>query len=469
MRIGVPRFPWRSGARRRPSQAGVAAGVAWLLGSAVACTSIVDWSVGAGIGAPCSSDEQCQGSSCIDDICASPCEPDGSCPGGTVCADRVCQVPSSVAFLLPGPVGQEDLSYSFELARQELEISLRYVSTSLEDELFLSSEAATAAQSAIASGHGVVVGARPAYGPAFAELADQNPEVSVLVHGARVTRPNLVAFDVRAYQGTYLAGIAAARKTSSRRLCFVASAVTPSVVARVNGFVIGARSVDPSIVVEVSWIGDWHDTQPPVNGQTRERLETLAMLGRGCDVVAHSLDNNIPVSTVGQQAPPGVFVIGANVETACELAPGRCLGTLVFRWAPILEELVDDAHRARLTGGRRIYGIRVSDTDSPMSFRVPSNLVGAQSISAELDAVRAQLATEQGVGSVFDGPLRSTGQCEALSGDSICVAEGERVAEGELADMCWLVDGAIAFDASLTLDVPALVPAEGDCVPPDEG
>jgi basic membrane protein A and related proteins len=225
-------------------------------------------------------------------------------------------------------VGQEDLSYSFELARQELELALRYVSTSLEDELFLSSEAATAAQSAIASGHGVVVGARPAYGAAFAELADQNPDVSVLVHGARVTRPNLVSFDVRAYQGTYLAGIAAARKTTTRRLCFVASAITPSVVARVNGFVIGARSVDPSIVVEVSWIGDWHDTEPPVNGQTRERVETLAMLGRGCDVVAHSLDNNIPVSTVGQLAPPGVYVIGANVETACELAPGRCLGSL---------------------------------------------------------------------------------------------------------------------------------------------
>jgi len=455
--------------RRRPRRSGAAVGLAWLLGGAAACTSIVDWDLGAGIGAPCSSDDQCQGSSCIDDICASPCEPDGSCPRGTVCADRVCQVPTSVAFLVPGPVGQEDLSYSFELARQELELALRYVSTSLEDELFLSSEAATAAQSAIADGHGVIVGARPAYAAAFAELADQNPDVSLLVHGAAITRPNLVSFDVRAYQGTYLAGIAAARKTSSRRLCFVASAVTPSVVARVNGFVIGARSVDPSIVVEVVWIGDWHDTQPPVNGQTRERTETLAMLGRGCDVVAHSLDNNIPVSAVGQLATPGVFAIGANVATACELAPGRCIGSLVYRWSPILEELVDDAHRARLAGGRRLYGFRVSDTDSPMSFRVPSNLVGAQSISAELDAVRAELASEQGVGSVFQGPLRSTGQCEAAQGDGVCVADGERLGDGQLESMCWLVEGAIAYDTSLAQDVPALVPPSGDCAPPDGG
>lgn len=469
MRTRTARSRWNVGGRARPSRVGLIVGVAWSIGGAAACTSIVDWSVGAGIGAPCSTDEQCQGSSCIDELCASPCEPDGSCPGGTVCADRLCQVPLSVAFLVPGPVGQEDLSFSFEVARQELELGLRYVSTSLTDELFLSSEAATAAQSAITSGHRVVVGARPAYGPAFAELADQNPDISVLVHGARVTRPNLVSFDVRAYQGTYLAGIAAARKTTSRRLCFVASAVTPSVVARVNGFVLGAHSVDPSIVVEVSWIGDWHDTLPPVNGQTRERVETLAMLGRGCDVVAHSLDNNIPVSTVGQLALPGVFAIGANVDSACELAPGRCLGSLVYRWSPILAELVDDAHRARLVGGRRAYGIRVSDTDSPMSFPVPSNLVGAQSISAELDAARAVLASEQGVGSIFDGPLRSTGQCEAVEASSLCVADGERLDEAGLSEMCWLVEGAVSFDATLAQDVPALVPAEGDCVPPDDG
>jgi hypothetical protein len=87
---------------------GVAVALAWLLGErGTACTSIVDWNVGAGIGAPCSSDEQCQGSSCIDDICASPCEPDGTCPGGTVCAERLCQVPSSVAFFLPGQWGRK--------------------------------------------------------------------------------------------------------------------------------------------------------------------------------------------------------------------------------------------------------------------------------------------------------------------------------------------------------------------------
>jgi hypothetical protein len=88
---------------------------------------------------------------------------------------------------------------------------------------------------------------------------------------------------------------------------------------------------------------------------------------------------------------------------------------------------------------------------------------------SELDAVRAELATEQGVGSIFDGPLRSTGQCEDRRRCTICVAAGERLGEGALENMCWLVEGAIAFDATLGEDVPALVPPEGDCVPLDEG
>jgi basic membrane lipoprotein Med (substrate-binding protein (PBP1-ABC) superfamily) len=437
------------------------AALAWLLLGA-GCTSLVDWGLGAGLGASCSSDEQCQGSSCIDGLCTSICDPE-PCPSGSVCASGLCRVPVDATFVLPGPVGQEDLSYSFELARQELATSLGYLTTRLEDDLFLASDAVARADAAIADGSDVVVVARPAHAQAFVELADRHPDVAVFAHGATSSRPNLVGFDVRAYQGTYLAGVAAARKTTTKRLCFIASTVTPSVIARVNGFVLGARTVDAAAVVEVAFLGDWHDTLPPVNGQTRERTLTLEMMGRGCDVVAHALDNNIPVGTVGQTAMPGVFVIAANVEDACTLAPGRCIGSLVYRWSPILEELVEQAARGSLDGGLRLYGIRTSDADSPMSFRVPSNLIGAQSIAAELDALRGVLASEDGVGSVFDGPIRSTGQCEEAIGSEPCVPEGERLSAAGLASMCWLVEGAVTYDASSGADVPALVPKEGDC------
>lgn len=429
--------------------------------AAASCSIAIDPDVGSGLGAPCDSDEECQASSCIDGLCAVACGADTGCPGGTTCASGSCQLPLGVVFLYPYDVDQDETSRSFDQSRDALEAELGYVRTEGAVVGPLASEAVTRAE-LVDAGQQVIVSTSAQHAQAFEEFAADNPELTVVALGGRASGPNYVPFDVRTYQAYYLAGLAAGEYSSTRYVGMIASVVTPKIVAAVNAFALGAQAARPEpITVYLRWLGEPHDTQPKVNGETRERRYTDDLIGRGADVIAHTLDNSIPLYTVADRIAQGstLYGIGANVPEACSALPaGRCLGTTWFNWAPLLAGVLEGAHRFELDP-RPIYaGIEVSNADSPIGFTVGEGLQGGTSLAAELDAARALLASEEGVGSIFDGPIRSTGQCEAETGQPMCVAEGERLSDEGLRTMCWLVEGIVDETGAV-----AMVPNEGDC------
>jgi basic membrane lipoprotein Med (substrate-binding protein (PBP1-ABC) superfamily) len=427
-----------------------------------ACENFVSSEVGEGIGAPCQRDSQCQASTCMDGICAIPC-PD-KCPSGTLCASGICQLPLNAGFMYPGFVMSEDYSSSFDRGRDAAKDSLPYSSLSFAENITLGSEANDAATSFLKQGRNVIVGASSIYGPMLSDFADQNPDATVLVAFSRVTRENLIDFETRTYEAYYLAGVAAATKSTSGRLGMIGSTYSPPTVASINGFALGAQSVNPAAIVELKWIGRPHDPDPPVGGKTKERIFTEQLIADGCDVIAHTLDNNIPVAVVSQLKPPNVLAIGANLNDACTIDPAVCLGAVYYNWGPFLTELLDEAHKDDLPdNGRVIEGIQVSTADSPIGFAVNDQIIGATALKQQLDPILMGLASDQGVGRVFDGPIASTGQCEAATMQPTCVEPGDRLSEQDLEQMCWLVQGVVSHDTGT--DMPATVPEEDDCAP----
>ncbi|OUL72391.1 BMP family ABC transporter substrate-binding protein, partial [Paraburkholderia hospita] len=65
---------------------------------------------------------------------------------------------------------------------------------------------------------------------------------------------NFGTYDVRMYQGAYLAGVAAGYVTKTNTLGFVASVPIPEVVRNINAYTLGARSVNPKVHTKVIWI-----------------------------------------------------------------------------------------------------------------------------------------------------------------------------------------------------------------------
>lgn len=423
------------------------------------CTVVIDVDVGAGIGATCQRDDQCQGSSCLDGICTRRCADDAGCPGGTACANGICELPMRAGFSYRFPIGQDELAQAFDLARTGAEQELGYLVTEVREDSASGGEAVAAASEMVDAGASVVVNTATTQNADFIRFAEENAAVTVVAFQSPEVRPNLVSFDARSYQAYFLAGYAAGKHTAGR-IGIIGSVVNPSIVASINGFALGAqraRGAQP-LVVEVKWIGDWHDLEPPVMSETRERRYTRELVMNGADVVAHTLDNNAAVFTIADLVAEGMTnlrAIASLSPTACDAVPGTaCLGSAYVQFTPLFTRILTEIHREELGGGFVLEGISGNVAESVVGFAAGPAL-GAQ-YTAEIDQLRQDIVSDPGVSPVFDGPINSAA-CSAQSGQTPCVAMGERLSDDGLASMCWFVDGIVE---NAGMDVPAVVPAE---------
>lgn len=441
---------------------GALAGVGLFLAS---CTLLVDPQPGAGIGATCVTSDQCQGSSCIDGLCSLYCGDSNQCPGGTRCASGSCQLPAKALLLLASSTELDLTGEAFAVGLSDAADALGYLDGDTLEDVGVASEAFPAAATALGTGHQetLIVGSS-SLASGVGDFAASHEDLTILAYQAPPSEaaPNVVSFDTRTYQAYYLAGYAAARFATPARMGFVGGRVSPSTVASVNAFLLGARRVDPSIVLEVALLNEPHDTAPKVNGESRERRETKALIERGATVIATNVDNNIPVLTVRDQNEDqgaNVFAVGANLRDACEplSTSARCVGSTYFQFGPLLASMLGTLHRQSLLSPRILEPIRLSEADTAFGFSVGPT-VGTQ-LTGEVDAIRAELAGGSGVGLVFAGPITSTGQCEAEIGESPCIQAGATLDDDGLAAMCWFVDGIIDEGGA-----PMAVPALGECI-----
>lgn len=433
-----------------------------------ACQGLVDVDLGAGIGATCATNDECQGSSCLDGICTVRCADDAGCPGGTVCAREICELPLQIGYVYPFPVSQDELAQSIDLGRIGVEAELAYVTSVAVEDKPLAADAADAALDLVSQGTTVLVATSSAQATAFAALSAANPDVNVLVVDSPTATGQLTSVQPRIYQAYHLAGFAAARRSSTRRLGFIGSVATPSVIARINAFALGARrALEPegqTATIEVRWMGDWHDTGAPVENETKEVRDTRELLLAGADVIAHTLDNNIPLTSLpyildkdeNDMLTEG-FAIAANLPAGCEgSAAPRCVGSAYYNWTPILSQAFRTIQRDEALAGFLRMGVAVTEAESAVGFRVGA--AAPAGVDAEIDAVRAELLNEEGVGPIFDGPISSV-LCSQQEERTPCVAEGERLSEQELARMCWYIDDVGLVERAGGTDVPAVVPA----------
>lgn len=426
-----------------------------------ACQSLVEVDLGAGIGATCSVDDECQGSSCLDGICSRRCGDNAGCPGGTECSVGICELPLNVGYVYPFPLADDDLAKSFDLGRIGVEAELGNVSSTAIENKPLAQDATDAALDLIAQGHTVIVASSSTQAAAFAALTQQAPDANIITFDSFVANEDVTSLQPRIYQAYYLAGFAAARTSTTKRLGMIGSVITPSIVARINAFALGARRAlegqPMQATIEVKWVGEWHDTTAPVNGERKEFRFTRELIQNGADVIAHTLDSNIPLYALPKLAEEMVFgkVVAANLPAACEgdLA-ASCVGSAYFNWTPMFRASFHAIQREE-GGGFLRMGLATTEAASAVGFRVGDGAVAG--VESELEPIRAKLAGESGVGSVFAGPITSA-ICSGQTNQTPCVAQGDTLDEDGLARMCWFIDGVGLVERPQGIDMPAVVP-----------
>lgn len=269
-------------------------------------------------------------------------------------------------------------------------------------------------------GFNIIVGTTYGYSAPIAEAAKAYPNVAFLNASGTTNGANLESFYARTYQGWYLAGIAAADATKTKKIGMLAGFPVGVVNWDINAFAQGARSVDPSIQTVAVFTNSWWD--PVKEGQVSE-----AILDQKADVVATDLS---AASALDAAEKRDAKSFGYQIDMS-GAAPKGIQTSVIFRWerylVPTIKEIMDGKWQPEEYGAFEGLASGVVDL-APFGPSV------SDATKAKIEA--AKKAIIEGKLDPFQGPLNKQ------DGTPV-VKAGEKVDDGALWNMNYFVEGIV--------------------------
>ena len=452
-----------------------------LLGILVGCTAIVDAEIAPkGIGATCKSTTACQGGTCsADGLCVSACTTDGDCPTTTACFAGQCQKPLKVGTMWVGvSSGGEGWTLTHDEGMQYVQTKLPYVTWVKKENIVSDADIAKTIDDFVKQGVQVVIANSFSQREATLKKADEYPNVKFLVaQSYKSNGKNADSFAGHGEQAWWVAGKVAGSKTlgsTTHRLGYIGSFITPESVRHISAFYLGAKAVDPQATLEVQWMGFWSDVSggpqfkymPPPGApdagkeQTYfyEQLLTRRLIDHGAVVIGHGADNQRPVKLIEDLGIPNVWSVSndnANAYKALAAQPNgellptgaplkSCLGSPYWNWGPLYVDILKQVHNGTW--------VPTASRNDPMTADPETSVVGFHLnpiVGVDDPAVRGFFndIASKGWQSIYNGPYPTTGQRDK-DGDGTLdpdqnVSAGDTLTEGEYSRMCWFPTGIV--------------------------
>ena len=261
---------------------------------------------------------------------------------------------------------------------------------------------ANAVDTLVASDCNIIFAISFGYMQAVADKAEEYPNV-IFSHatGYKSNETNFNNYFGRIYQARYLAGIAAGLKsleTGNNNIGYVSAYGTEyaETCSGINGFTLGAQSVNPNAKVYVKELGTWAD-EVNESAFAKELIQTY-----NCGVISQHCDSAQP-QIAAQDA--GVFGCGYNSDMTAD-APKAHLTAAIWNWNVYYHTAIqaamdcngDASQFVSKMGGSAYYGgLKENFVDvSPLNEATVA--AGTQSA---IDAVRELIVS--GAWDVFSG------------------------------------------------------------------
>ena len=290
------------------------------------------------------------------------------------------------------------------------------VEINIIDNVFQPQDAERVFRSFATSGHQLIFGTSFSHNVPIARAAPQFPTVAFDCCSGSRTLGNLGAFEARYHEGSYIAGIAAAKTSRSGKLGFVGGYPIPDIVGPANAFLLGAQSVRPQTTCSIIFMNSWEDPG-------KEKDATLALAAQGCDVIAAMVDSPVAAQTAEQK---GIWAIGYASDVR-KYAPTRLLTSLILDWSSIYVQDARDVLAGTWKPQSRWFGLKEG---------VVKLLSYADSVAAETRALAAksEAAIKAGTLQPFAGEIRD-------QAGTVRVRAGTALTESEVRSINWLVAG----------------------------
>ena len=153
-------------------------------------------------------------------------------------------------------------------------------------------------------------------------VSAQYPKTVFIVTSGSRAQGNVAPLIFKLEDASYLAGMVAGGLTRSNILGFVGGIELPPIKAAYEGWVNGAKAVNPRVQSREIYLNSFDDA-------AAGREAALALIRVGADMFHHNADAAALGVFQAAKESPGVYVFGANADQS-SLAPGRVLGSAVI-------------------------------------------------------------------------------------------------------------------------------------------
>ena len=190
------------------------------------------------------------------------------------------------------------------------------------------------------------------------------------------------------YEGRYLAGVAAGMKLNEikeagklkgdvPKMGYVGAFTYAEVVSGYTSFYLGAKSVCPDVVMDVTFTGSWYD-------ETAEKEGANKLIQGGCDLISQHADSMGAPTACEEAGIPDVSYNGSTKSAA----PNTYIISSRINWSPYYEFVVN-----AVKNGEEIPADWTGTIDTgSVELTELNDAVAAEGTAEKLEEVKAGLA-----------------------------------------------------------------------------
>ena len=330
-------------------------------------------------------------------------EPAAAAPAAAPAAAAPAADPLKVAFVYIGPVGDAGWTFAHDKGRKAVEEKFgdKVKTTFVENIPESAADAERVFRQLATDGNKLIFGTTFGYMEAMLKVAKEFPDVKFEHATGFKTADNLGQYDVRTYEGAYLAGVVAGKMSKSGKLGVVGSVPIPEVIRNIDSFTLGARSVNPKATTRVVWVNKWFDP-----GKEREAATTL--IGQGVDVLMQNTDSAAVVQTAQEK---GVYALGWDSDMT-KFGEKAHLAASMNKWGVYYNKVVGDVLDNKWKPETQWWGLKEGAIDLGAY-----NAVVPEDVKTLVETRKKGIV--DGSAPIWKGPLKDNTGKEVLPADKV--------------------------------------------------
>ena len=249
--------------------------------------------------------------------------------------------PLKVAFVYVSPANEEGWSSQHDIARKFVEekfgdkIKVTWIENIPEN-----ADAQRVIRDLAQQGNKIIFATSFGYMNSVMKVAKQFPNVYFEHATGYKTSKNVKNYTARFYEGRYLAGVAAGMKLNEMieageftadqaKMGYVGAFTYAEVISGYTSFYLGAKSVCPTVTMDVTFTGSWYD-------EALEKEAANKLIAGGCKLISQHADSMGAPTACETAGVPNVSYNGST-ESAC---PNTFIVSSRIDWTPYYEMVI---------------------------------------------------------------------------------------------------------------------------------